>query len=89
MQILCSRTETATLHFIRPLPLRCEVLKDRTLRLGKAQGVRQMVSGLLLGARTLLELGAPGLTTSNKELLVTKAIATRSKDATSSSWPYY
>ena len=25
----------------------------------------------------------------NKKLLVTKGIATRSKDATSSSWPYY
>ena len=35
-----------------------------------------------LGARTLLV--APGLTTSNKKLLETKGIATRSKDATSS-----
>ena len=40
-----------------------------------------------LGARTLLV--APGLTTSNKKLLVTQGIATGSKDATSSSWPYY
>ena len=34
----------------------------------------------LLGARTLLV--APGLTTSNKKLLVTKGIATSSKNAT-------
>ena len=34
----------------------------------------------ILGARTLL--GAPGHTTSNKKLLGTKGIATRSKDAT-------
>ena len=38
-------------------------------------------------ARTLLV--APGLTTRSKKLLVTKGIATSSKDATSSSWPYY
>ena len=41
----------------------------------------------LLGARTLL--GTPGLTTRNKKLLVPKGIATRSKDATRDSWPYY
>ena len=29
------------------------------------------------------------VTTSNKKLLGTKGIATSSKDATSSSWPYY
>ena len=40
-----------------------------------------------LGARTLL--GAPGLTTRSKKLLVTKGIATRSKNATSSSRPHY
>ena len=34
-------------------------------------------------------LVAPGLTNRNKKLLVAKGIATRSKDATSSSWPYY
>ena len=31
----------------------------------------------------------PGLTTSNKKLLGAKGIATRSKDATKGSWPYY
>ena len=36
-----------------------------------------------LGARTLL--GAPGRTADNKKLLGTKGIATRSKDATSTS----
>ena len=47
----------------------------------------------LLGARASLPR-APGiatrsiLATSNKKLLVTKGIATRSKDATSSSWYY-
>ena len=41
----------------------------------------------LLGARTLL--GALGLTTSNKKLLGAKGVATRSKDATRGSWPYY
>ena len=30
-----------------------------------------------------------GITTRSKKLRVTKCIATRSKDATSSSWPYY
>ena len=44
-----------------------------------APGLEQRVS--LLGARVLL--GAPGLTTR------TKGIATRSKDATGGSWPYY
>ena len=39
-----------------------------------------------IGTRTLQ--GAPGLTTRNKKLLVTKGIATSNKDATSSSWPY-
>ena len=34
------------------------------------------------------DLEFPGHT-SNKKLLVTKGIATRSKNATSSSWPYY
>ena len=33
--------------------------------------------------------GAPGLTTSNKKLLGAPGIATRSKDATRGSWPYY
>ena len=37
--------------------------------------------------RTLL--GAPGIATSNKKLLVTKGIATRSKDATRGSWHRY
>ena len=41
----------------------------------------------LLGARTLLV--SPGLTTSNKKLLGAKGIATRSKNASSKSWPYY
>ena len=49
----------------------------------------------LLGARTLLV--TPGLTTRDKKLLGARAslltrskgIATRSKDATSGSWPYY
>ena len=35
----------------------------------------------LLGARTLLLLGAPGRTTRNKKLLGAPGIATRSKDA--------
>ena len=39
------------------------------------------------GART--PLGAPGLTTGNKKLLGASVIATRSKDATRGSWPYY
>ena len=43
--------------------------------------------GALLGARTLL--GAPGRTFSNKKLLQPPGIATRSKDATRGSWPYY
>ena len=34
-------------------------------------------------------IGALGHTTSNKKLLVTKGIATRSKDATRGSRPYY
>ena len=38
----------------------------------------------MTGART--PLGAPGLTTRNKKLLQTKGIATRSKDATNSSY---
>ena len=47
---------------------------------------------LILGARMLL--GAPGLkelagTTSSKELLGAPGLATRSKDATRGSWPYY
>ena len=32
---------------------------------------------------------APGLTTRNKKLVGAKGIATRSKDATRGSWPYY
>ena len=35
------------------------------------------------------DAGAPGLTTRSKKLLGTKGIATRSKDATRGSWPYY
>ena len=41
----------------------------------------------LLGARTLL--GAPGRTTRNKKLLEPAGVATRSKDTTRGSWPYY
>ena len=36
-----------------------------------------------------LQRGAPGIATRSKKLLVTKGIATRSKDATRGSWPYY
>ena len=49
-----------------------------------------------IATRSKKLLGAPGLTTSNKKLLgtrasllVTKGIATRSKDATRGFWPYY
>ena len=41
----------------------------------------------LLGTRTLLV--APGITTRSKKLLGAKGIATRNKDATTSSWHYY
>ena len=57
-------------------------LTTRNKKLLGAKGI-----ALLLGARTLLV--APGLTTRNKKLPGAKGIATRSKDATSSSWPYY
>ena len=46
-----------------------------------------MLLASLLGARTLL--GAPGLTTWNKKLLGAPGIATRSKNATRGSWPYF
>ena len=41
-----------------------------------------------LGAFGRYERGAPGLTTRSKKLGA-KGIATRSKDATRDSWPYY
>ena len=40
-------------------------------------------------ASKIILLVAPGIATRSKKLVVTKVIATRSKDATSSSWPYY
>ena len=57
--------------------------------LGGKMGTGEEIHGMpsLLGARTLL--GAPGLTTRNNKLLGAKGIATRSKDATRGSWPYY
>ena len=68
------------------------LLKGSFLVLGtdglKEHSAKQCVRRKMqLGARTLL--GAPGRTTKNKKLLGAKGIATRSKDATRGSWPYY
>ena len=61
------------------------LLRAPALLLGTRTYYEQRSS--LLGPRMLL--GAPGLTTRNRELLGVKGIATRSKDATRGSWPYY